>query len=289
MRRLIFSISILSVFVIFFGNNNVKAQTSDVLDGIYEKEHVPARKPIPYHHLREADMMWTKKIWRTLNLKEKINHPLYYPSLKPIGDRMSLTQLIIWGVENTGMYVYGIDDDEFTTPLTLSELNENLGAGVDSQSIEVEADVFVDTVITKEPSPEEVTRYLMKEVWYFDRRRSKLEVRIVGLCPIRRFQKELEGQEASGELTSKLVCWVYYPAARSMFANHEVFNTKNDAERRTFEDIFFKRHFSSFIYKKTNVYDNRRIDEFKTGLDAQLEAEKIKEFIFKLEHDLWEY
>jgi len=288
MRRLIFSISIIFVFVIFFGNNNVNAQ--DVLDGIYVKEHVPARKPIAYHHLREADMMWTKKIWRILNLREKINHPLFYPSIKPIGDRRSLTQLIMWGVENTGMYVYGIDDDEFTTPLTLSELNDALGASMDTISVEDEDGIEVLTPVKNDPAPETVTRYLMKEVWYFDKQRSKLEVQIVGLCPIRRYTKQLEGQDTEdGPKTSKKVCWVYYPAARAMFANHEVFNPKNDAERRTFEDIFFKRHFSSYIYQKTNVYDNRRINEFRFGLDAQLEAEKIKEFIFKLEHDLWEY
>jgi len=290
MRRLIFSISI--VFVIFLGNNVVNAQTSDVLDGIYEKEHVPARKPIPYHHLREADMMWTKKIWRILNLREKINHPLYYPTEGTIGDRMSLTNLIIWGVENTGMYVYDAQaDDEFTTPMTLSELTAALGASADTQQIDINEYETVDSLIITEADPSEVKRYLMKEVWYFDKQRSKLEVQIVGLCPIRRFHRKIEGQEedSGGKLSQTKVCWVYYPAARAIFANHEVINPKNDSERRTFEDIFFKRHFSSFIFKETNVYDNRLIQEYKHGLDARLESEKIKEFIFKLEHDLWEF
>ncbi len=291
MRRLIFSLSILPVFVIFFGNNEAKSQDSDVLDGIYAKEHVPARKPVPYHHLREADMMWSKRIWRILNLREKINHPLYYPTNeKPIEDRYSLTQLIIWAIENSGMQVYGIDDDEFTTPISLEEVTGYLGSGSDTTQVETAPDVFIDTVIVNPPRPEEVTRYLMKEVWYFDKQRSKLEVRIVGLCPIRRYRKKLEGvDEETGELTSKLVCWVYYPAARSVFANHEVFNQKNDSERRTFEDVFFKRHFASFVYRETNVFNDRRIDEYQFGLDAQLEAEKVKDFIFKLEHDLWEY
>ena len=71
--------------------------------------------------------------------------------------------------------------------------------------------------------------------------------------------------------------WVYYPSVRHLFANHEVFNTNNDAERRTFEDIFFKRRFSSYIYQETNVYNNRRIEDYRVGLDALLESEKIKE------------
>jgi len=82
---------------------------------------------------------------------------------------------------------------------------------------------------------------------------------------------------------------VYFPSIRPLLANHEVFNATNDAERRTFDDIFFKRMFSSYIFQETNVYDNRLINQYALGLDAILESEKIKEDIFRLEHDLWEY
>ena len=69
----------------------------------------------------------------------------------------------------------------------------------------------------------------------------------------------------------------------------EVFNhRKNDAARFTYDDIFHKRFFSSRIVKESNKYD-RKISEYKEGIDALLEAEKIKEEIFNLEHDLWEY
>ncbi len=287
MRRLIFSISIL--FLTFL-SYNVQAQEAGVLDGVYVKENVPARKPIPYHHLREADMMWTKNIQRILNLREKINLPLYYPSDKPIGSRYSLTQLILWAIENDGLMVYSPDDDKFTTPMTYQEVQEKLGGGTVTTQIEDEYG-YRDTSYTEDPKPQEVERYLMKEVWYFDKQRAKLEVRIVGLCPIRRYVKEVKGMEDAmgGEKTSSKVCWVYYPAARGVFANHEVFNPKNDAERRTFEDIFFKRYFSSFIYQESNVYNNRIINDYQMGLDAMLESEKIKDFIFKFEHDLWEY
>ena len=56
MKKIILVLTI-AVFLAPFA----KAQVSDVLDGVYVKEHVPARKPVPYHHLREADMMWSKK------------------------------------------------------------------------------------------------------------------------------------------------------------------------------------------------------------------------------------
>ncbi len=62
----------------------------------------------------------------------------------------------------------------------------------------------------------------------------------------------------------------------------------NDSERRTIYDIFWKRLFSSFILKESNVY-NRRIGEYTSGLDALLESERIKKEIFTSEHDLWHF
>jgi len=269
-----------------------------VLDGVYVKEHVPARKPVPYHHLREADMMWGKKIWRMLDLREKINHPLYFPTRK-IDDRYSLTDLLLYGIENEGLVAYSDVDDEFTTPLTIAEINSKLGAKVDSQYVDDEATgTQVLKVIPGERKPEEVTRYLMKEYWYFDKQRSMLEVRIIGIAPIRMYARDAaigeETQKDAGEgdekeLEMKLVMWIYFPAARPLLANHEVFNPYNDSERRTFDDIFFKRRFSSFIYQETNVYNNRFVWQYKSGLDAMLESERIKDFMFKVEHDLWEY
>lgn len=292
MKKLIFLIVIgLSTSVSF-----AQQKQSDVLDGVYVKEHVPARKPVPYHHLREADMMWGKKIWRMLDLREKINHPLYFPTRK-MDDRYSLTDLLLYGIENEGLVAYSDVDDEFTTPLTIAEINSKLGAKVDSQYVDDEATgTQVLKVIPGERKPEEVTRYLMKEYWYFDKQRSMLEVRIIGMAPIRMFSRDAaigeETQKDAGEekeLEMKIVMWIYFPAARPLLADHEVFNPYNDSERRTFDDIFFKRRFSSFIYQETNVYNNRFVWQYKSGLDAMLESERIKDFMFKLEHDLWEY
>jgi gliding motility associated protien GldN len=272
---------------------------SDVLDGVYVKEHVPARKPVPYHHLREADMMWGKKLWRMLDLREKINHPLYFPT-KKMDDRYSLIELLVYGIENEGLVVYSDVDDEFTTPITIGDVNKKLGAKVDTTYVVDEATgTEVPKAVTSDRKPEEVTRIELKEYWYFDKQRAMLECRIIGICPIRMYPKEAAIGETETkattdsseekELTMQQVMWVYFPAARPLLANHEVFNPYNDSERRTFDDIFFKRRFSSYIFKETNVYDNRVIMEFKYGLDALLESERIKDFVFKFEHDLWEY
>ncbi len=293
---LIATLTIILAFGSIF-TNTVQAQ--NVLDGIYQPEHAPVRKPIPYYYLREADVMWSKRLIRMLDLRQKINLPLYYPT-KPFGDRYSLTDLLLWGIENEGITVYDPDvgslNDPFSAPISLQQIDENLGAKIDTQMVEDPMTGEVTQKITKEERKSwEVERYLMREIWYFDRQRSMLQVRIIGLCPIRLYEKEVEGddfgEDAGGtkDKIMKLVFWAYYPAFRNIFANHIVFNTKNDAEYRTFEDIFSMRRFSSRIYRESNVYDNRIISTYVKGWDVLLEGEKIQNWIRNFEHDLWEY
>ena len=58
--------------------------------------------------------------------------------------------------------------------------------------------------------------------------------------------------------------------------------------RLSYDEIFWKRLFNSYIYKEENVYD-RRISQYATGVDALLEAERIKIEMQSFEEDLWEY
>ncbi len=44
---------------------------AQVLDGLYVKEHTPQRKAIPYPSLREADVMWNKRVGGPLTLGKK--------------------------------------------------------------------------------------------------------------------------------------------------------------------------------------------------------------------------
>ena len=285
MKRIILLLVLVNIL-----SNVLNAQ---VLDGIYVKEHVPARKPIPYYHLREADVSWSKTVWRMLDLKEKQNHNFYYP-IEPTDDRLSLVALMVSGIENEGTVVYDPDDDfnEFGLELTQEDVKIRLGAEPDSSEVEnLETGEYEWKFTTKDINYAEMQRVLMKEQWVFDKQRARIEIRIIGLCPVRRYTKG-DGEAEDGEeliLTPKKLFWAYFPSYRNLFAKQEVFNPMNDSERRTFDDIFFKRKFASHIYRVTNEYENRLMTSYKKGEDLLLEAERIKDFLFKFEHDLWEF
>lgn len=277
---------LLAIVFVTFPQQEVKAQ--DVLDGIYQPENTESRRVIPYAHLREADVMWLKRVWRRIDLREKINHPMFYPEA-PVQGRKSLFDVIKAGiVEDGSITAYDPgplgDDDMFTKSFTREEVKNILFAVDTAWSEDVITGEFKQELVTIEIKSPEVKWYDIKEEWFFDRQRSVMEVRIIGICPLVAKTDELTGEFRG----YKSLFWIYFPAVRHVFVKAEVFNRSNDTERRTYEDIFWKRQFGSYIIKESNVYD-RTIEEYKTSLEALLEGEKIREGIFNMEHDLWHF
>lgn len=283
---------ILVMFIVTNFTFNIKAQDPGVIkpptypDGIYTKENSNNRRAIPYPYLREADVMWSKRVWRVIDLKEKINHPLYYPTA-PLADRKSLFDVLKDGAIKEGrVKCFSPTDDEFRIEFTKSEV-EGLLVNWDSTNQTEDPNnpgTMMTSPLKKEVTSEEITKYWIKEDWFFDKQRSVLDVRIIGLQVV--IAKKTEsGEDAGGD---KPLFWVYFPEIRSLLANQEVYMRHNDSERRTLEDIFWKRMFSSYVIKETNVYD-RYISEYTSGINALFEAERVKEDIFKFEHDLWHF
>ncbi|MBK8499160.1 MAG: gliding motility protein GldN [Flavobacteriales bacterium] len=271
--------------VAFCAAPSAKAQT--VLDGAFIKEHTKTKRVVPYTHIREADVMWARRVWRTIDLREKMNHPLYYPT-EAINDRKSLFDVIRQGLLVDGSitaYDAGplLTDDEFRKPLLRSQIEE-MFTRVDTQYTESLTTGDMEMVVQNiSLESRDVKMYKLKEDWIFDKQRSTLDIRIIGIAPM----KEMRGED--GEVRGYApMFWLYYPECRYVFANWDAFNRENDAERRSYEDIFWKRQFSSYITKWSNVYD-RGISDYKTGLDALLEGEEIKQSLFEFEHDLWNF
>lgn len=263
------------------------SQTQTVLDGAYVKEHNLTKRVIPYPHLREADVMWAKRIWQVIDLREKMNHALYYP-IEPIDDRKSLFDVIKYAALMDGsITAYSLgptdDDDEFRFPMTHDQLDSLLNPITE---ITYDDPDTGEPITETKPNPvtsDLITQYQIKEDWIFDRQRSERYVRIIGICPM----MEQFNEDGSKRGYKKLF-WVYYPSCRYTFVNFDVFNLKNGSQRITFEDLFQKRLFSSFVVKEENVY-NRTIGSYARGVDALVESDRIKMQLFTTEHDLWSY
>lgn len=280
-------IGLIALLALIF--NSAQAQQSifqpgDYKDGVYDKENSVNRRYIPYTHLREGDVIWEKRIWRTIDIREKINQPLYFPLDQNVS-RISIMQLMTKYILSGQIIAF--QDEEFLVPWEKAEIRKKMVIQSDSTDQELFDESGNPYTVKVAGAVDSTWLYQnfasidLKEDWFFDKQKSVLEVRIIGLG----FNATLKGKEDLGAVNQ---FWVYFPACRPFFAKHEVFNVRNDSERRTFEDIFWKRQFSSAIRKESNVYD-RNIEQYAKGLDALLESDKIKGDIFRFEHDLWHF
>jgi len=250
----------------------------------FDRRTVTERIPAVLPYVREADILWKRRVWQVIDLREKMNQPLYFPTV-PSDGRRSLMQVIIDGIRNGQITAYDVVDEEFTVPLTAEQLFGRLER---TQTITMQRptppyDEF-DTTLVISFNPADVRRFRIKEDWFFDRKRSVLDVRIIGISPVREAIDPVTGESRGDEP----LFWIYFPEARNAFANAEVFNRHNDVHRMSFDDLFLRRFFSSYIFKVSNVHD-RRIIDYYTGMDALLEAHRAREAIRNFEHDLWEW
>ena len=303
-----------NILFIFFLSNSLLAQLpgsgisleSNVLDGVYIQEHIPTKRVVSYIHLREADVMWSRRVWRTIDLKEKKNHKLKYP-IVPQNDRICLYDVIKYGaIEEGSITVYDPmlpdNNDKFEFPVRPANGNSNSPEykqrlkGFFANAVTIKRrdadgnvlldddgiEVTFDTLEAYEAS--DIIRYDLKEDWFFDKQRSMLDVRIIGICPvvynINSLTDAVDGV--------KPLFWLYFPECRYIFQNFFVYNPENDAQRMSFDDLFWKRDFSSYIIKESNVFD-RKVNPNWSGLDALLESERVREEMFTFEHDLWHF
>ena len=324
----------------------------DVIDGSFKKEHNKNKiESFKYAEINEKDIVWSRTVWREIDLRQKMNHHFYYPSvqlrehLNP--ENMSLIDVIMEAIQGYS----SLDDkcskcdgtgetEDLTNVLGVGECPNCLGTSskfrvfalgtnakpgnefkygllnkeekmiiglLPADSVYI-TDGYGDRVqdsieylddgsynpkfgddLKKVGEQDPFTRtqvvaWKVKEEWFFDKKRSVMDVRIVGLAPCWNIKDTINNTE---KLTP--LFWIYYPDFRDVLLNTRVTNyTKNNAQERSYLGIFEKRMFASRITMESNIM-NRKINDYMLGLDALLEGERIQEEIFNIEHDLWEY
>jgi gliding motility associated protien GldN len=236
-------------------------------------------KPIPYQYIREADVSWSKKIWRTIDLSQKMNLPFGYPQ-KPLIEILHRAAM----AGTIRAYDPAVDNaDQFKKVLTVSEIAK-IGSSIDTMQIldpvTIEEEI---KIVRNELTWDKITKFKIKEIWFFDTKTGTMQVRIIGLAPV------MADYDANGNYRGDMTMyWLYFPDLRNMLAKEEVYNPNNDQKSLSWDDVFSYRLFESYIYKESNVHD-RSIAEYATGVDAQLESDRISKGILDYEHDTWDY
>jgi gliding motility associated protien GldN len=264
-------------------------------------------EPIAYPPVRQADVMYYWTIWRTIDLREKVNHPLYFPT-EVRGTWRSLGQTIFDAIdfnnpEKTEDVLTLYSDEMCTFPYSRAELPGILAQTFTTTDYDIETGEEIGTKeIVQQFEAKEIISYNVKEVWYFDKQYSTFRVQILEIEPIIEYERpnnntnifdddqEQDEEDVKANMMKKRVGYIYYNELRPFLAKQEVFNVKNNAARLSFDDLItWKRDFSSLIYKESNVYDRDISDYIANSRDQRIESERITDKMRTFEHDLWEF
>lgn len=320
-------------------NSTTPIQAEDPpVDGYVVKSDIANRKVIPYADIRQTDAFVTKRIWREIDLREKMNQAFSSP-------KSNLMEILLDAIQAGELTAYDStptkedpNGDSFKNLLPLDQIMVRLG----SDSVLVEQynennEIIASAYEMRDFDPSQVVKFRIKEDWIFDKQRSVFEARIIGIAPL--ITPDIPGLNSGADfipaddmgqtpaadydpfdpfavpseqtmpetsiedvapptlqddgfapqVVATPAFWIYFPEARHILVNKEVMNRHNDATGLSYDDIFIKRMFASYIVKQSNPEDLRIQDYISDDLDRLHESERIKRSLIDFEQDLWSY
>lgn len=249
------------------------------INGIVEEKILTNKEILPYDTPRESDIMWQKRVWRLIDTREKMNLPFRYP-------KRYFVEILLDAIFDKENPLPAYREEDFQDQLDTVELSQQLFN--EQEVITVDPNTYKpDTqTVRNEINYDDIKRFRLTEIWYFDKGAGEMRVRILGIAPLVPVYSEALDGKIVGE---RPLFWVNYPSAREMLATELYFNAGNDASRISWENVMEMRYFSSFIIKVSNVQDQYLRNMYDDPRQQLLEAEKLKQEIFNFEHDLWSY
>jgi len=321
MKVFVLLISVFAGLTVSAQQGNLSNSTTPIaaeeppIDGYYVKSDILDRRVIPYSPIRPTDVAYIKRIWREFDVREKMNEIYASPKSRLIDVIMNAVlagELTAYDPTPTDKNPTG---DDFSAMERLSP-DQVLGRfGADSTLVEEyddDGNVVASHFEAAAFNPDDVVRFRIKEDWIFDKQRSVFEPRIIGIAPlVTPKMDEITGGSGMGNVGSEAPAdvpgigddaqgpsvsadaypafWIYFPEARHIFVNKEVTSRNNDATGLSYDDMFIKRLFSSYIVKQSNPEDLRIRDYIDNGVDRLTESERIKKTLVDFEQDLWSY
>ncbi|QLG45830.1 type IX secretion system ring subunit PorN/GldN [Costertonia aggregata] len=252
--------------------------------------------PMEYGYVDDRDILWSKTVWETIDLDERVNFPLYYPTdTIDIGsDRRSLYDVLMKNIKNgklEDVYV----DSYFTEKRKFEDLTATLQktdtTDYGYEQLNAGEEISPEYIMRRELTAADIEEYRIKGIWYFDKRQGELKYRLLGIAPVAPDVNFIDDETMDPGDAKVELFWVWYPGARQVLHDAKVFNQRNSAQPITFDMLLNARRFNAVIYKEDNVHGDRKVSDYiaDNALFQLLEAKRIKETIRDREQDMWAY
>jgi len=279
---------------------------------IQSAEFSEARDTIINTFHRNDDIIWSRYVYRIIDMRYKQNFQLYFPTRYDDPDYRNLFKVIVDAIVD-GMPIYqkGMDlfKPEFGEPMSKNMIPPMFLAddplvdySDDPTHYEIDKSdammVHYDSVTDQlsfhfypfESFVKNQLKYMIQEVVFFDRHTSRMHTKIMAIAPLQ--SDKISTRDSAHVVTSlmeSMLFWIAFDDLRPYLASQYIIPSQNETRRVTFDEFFAKRLYTSYIIGEGNMY-NRLISDYAYSYDAVVkEQERIATEMLNFEQDLWEY
>ena len=228
--------------------------------------------------LSPADMPWMRVIYRSIDLKQDANLPLYFPEESMEGQE-NLFRLIMRLLSDKKVEAFEyLDGREIFTDEYKIKVSEMLERFHILYSEKESGGKSPRIVIDPSDVPaNEVLSYYVREKWMFDQRNSGVTCEIEALCPVLH-----RVDDFGGEPIRYPMFWIKYSDLRPYMAQQYILtSSENNVRNYTIDDFFRLRMFEGEIYKTMNLRNMSLMqlypepaaqDSARAAIEKQLES-----------------
>ncbi|WP_286862909.1 MULTISPECIES: gliding motility protein GldN [Sphingobacterium] len=257
-------------------SGEVNQDTIPLTDGFYQANNMEDAVPFAYPEVNKKNIRFYKRVWRDIDLKDDKNAILAIPG-------NSLIEVVMKAIEKGKLSLYSPDDDSFKGRLSAQEGMARFADSVLVPIFDDEGNQIDSKMTLNEFDPSRVTKFRVKEDIFFDKQRSRLETRIIGVAPLMNITTSAELAESVG---STPAFWLYFPQLRYSLVQVDISDPDKGLYDMSMDDFFVQNKFASTIIRESSpgMLQNVKADENGT---QQLDGKKVEEKLDAYKKKLW--
>ncbi len=247
---------------------------------------------------RWDDIVWSRKVYRIIDMRDKQNYQLYFP-MRANDQYKSLFRTMLDAICK-GIPVYRrnareivpsfndsarLEGDELSKAFAYdNNMDNNL---IQINPITKQAKIVGDQYYNYVKNQ---YKYLIQEIIFFDKHTSRMYSKVIAIAPIYALHPDnSQSKNPMKFFQESVLCWFAFDELRPYLARQYVIPNGNETARLTYDEYFAQKLYSSFILGDSNMFNRMLLESELTYERIHKEQNRIETELLNFEEDLWEY
>lgn len=263
---------------------------------------------------RNDDIVWSRIVYRIVDMREKQNNQLYYP-IMPNSKYKSLLRIILEAHALNGVNGYNKKDADVQPDYYSVFPKDSLPSTYaiytwdeDDQKVNPPRSVIQKNIMNNYEFndnlygtfAEDQVKFLLQEVVFFNKHYSRMYTKIIGIAPIyyntfynvNMTNLGMQSKKDEGIWNAfkfSVLCWYLYDELRPFLAKQYVIPKGNETQRLTYDEFFSQKLYYSYLLGDGNMFDKMLLQTYNSPDKIRKEQIRIETELLNFEQDLWEY